>query len=288
MDDAKRGVALVVLADDHAEPIDIREPGEADLLLFHLAPDRVRLLRPSEDLRIDAGPFQLAFKIARDLLYHVARFPLKRNEPPDDRIARLGVQDAEGQILQLLAHPLHPHASGQRRIDVHRLARLLKLLVGPHGADGAHVVQPVGQLDEDDPQVLRHRHEQLAEVLGLLRLGGRQLKVGQLGDAIDQSGDLGAELTLDLGKGRSRVLDGVVQKGGDDGGVVELLLGQDRRHRDGMGEITLARMAHLAFVHLVAIGIRPADQVGVGLRVIVLDQSDQVVGVDHPAPTPRG
>jgi hypothetical protein len=48
--------------------------------------------------------------------------------------------------------------------------RLLRLLLGRHVADGAHVVQPVGELHEDHPQILGHRHEQLAEVLGLLGL----------------------------------------------------------------------------------------------------------------------
>ena len=36
-----------------------------------------------------------------------------------------------------------------------------------HGAEGAHVVQTVGKLDEDDPDVLGHGDEQFAEVLAL-------------------------------------------------------------------------------------------------------------------------
>jgi hypothetical protein len=48
--------------------------------------------------------------------------------------------------------------------------RLLRLLLGRHVADGAHVVQTVGELHEDHPQVLGHRHEELAEVFRLLGL----------------------------------------------------------------------------------------------------------------------
>jgi hypothetical protein len=93
--------------------------------------------------------------------------------------------------------------------------------------DRAHVVQPVGELDEDHPQILRHRHEQLAEVFRLFRLGRGQLQVGQLRDPVDQLGDVAAEFLDDLGIGRLGVLDRVVQKRGDDRGVVEPLLGQD-------------------------------------------------------------
>ena len=104
-----------------------------------------------------------------------------------------GIQHAEGQILQLFAHPLHAHAPRKRRIDVHRLARFLRLLLWAHRLDGAHVVQAVGELDQNHPQVLGHRHEQLAEILRLLGLAAGKLQVGQLGDAIDQHRHLFAE-----------------------------------------------------------------------------------------------
>ncbi len=191
------------------------------------------------------------------LVDHVPALALQRDEAADDRRARLGVEDAERQVLQLLAHPLHAHPAGERRVDVHRLARLLALLVGAHRPDRAHVVQPVGELDQDHPQVLGHRHEELAEVLGLLGLGRGELQVGQLGDAVHQLGHLGAELARDLGIGRAGVLDRVVQQRGDDGRVVELHLGQDRGDRDGMGEIGLARVAQLPLVHLRAVVVGP-------------------------------
>ncbi len=136
---------------------------------------------------------------------------MQRHEAAHDRLARLGVEHLEGEVLELLADRLHAHAAGERREDIHRLARLLDLLFGPHGADRAHVVQPVGKLDQDHPQILGHRHEQLAEVLGLLGLGRGQLELGQLGDAVDEVGDLGAEPLGQLGIARARVLDRVVQ-----------------------------------------------------------------------------
>jgi hypothetical protein len=111
-------------------------------------------------------------------------------------------------------------------------------------------VQPVGQLDEDHAQILGHRHEQLAEVLGLLGLAAGQLQVGQLGHAVDQLGDSVPNSLGDLGIGALGVLDRVVQQRGDDRGVVQPLFGQDGGDGDGMGEIGLAGMAGLPFVHL--------------------------------------
>ena len=85
--------------------------------------------------------------------------------------AALGEQHSKREIFKLFTHPLHTHAPGKRRVDIHCLSRFLGLLVRLHRADCAHVVQPVGQFDQDHAQILGHGHEELAKVFGLLGLG---------------------------------------------------------------------------------------------------------------------
>ena len=67
------------------------------------------------------------------------------------------------------------------------------LLPRRHGGDRPHVVEPVGQLDDQDPEVLGHRHQHLAHGGGLLRLLGVEADAVELGDAVDDGGHLGAE-----------------------------------------------------------------------------------------------
>ena len=64
-------------------------------------------------------------------------------------------------------------------------------------------MEPVGELDEDDADVLGHGQEHLADVLGLLLLVGAGAELGQLGDAVHEVRHLGAEALLD---GLERVL----------------------------------------------------------------------------------
>ena len=45
---------------------------------------------------------------------------------------------------------------GQRRVEVERLAGYLVLLGGEHGAERAHVVQTVSQLNEDHADIAAH------------------------------------------------------------------------------------------------------------------------------------
>ena len=107
--------------------------------------------------------------------------------------------------------------------------------VGRHRRDRAHVVQSVGELDDEDAQVGGHRHQHLAHRGGLLRLARVELDAVELGDAVDDRRDLAAEVAVDVGDGDLGVLDGVVEQGGDDRHLVEADLGHDAGHgeRDG-------------------------------------------------------
>ena len=140
----------------------------------------------------------------------------------------LRIEAAEGQILQLFAHFLHAHAPGQRRIDVERLLGDALARGRRHELQRAHVVQPVGELDQEHADVVGDRQQELAQVFGLLGLARDQFQPLQLGQALDQRADLVPEHLVDLGARRLGVLDGVVQQRRHDGGVVELEVGEDR------------------------------------------------------------
>ena len=140
----------------------------------------------------------------------------------------VGVKLVEGQILQLILHPLHAEPLGQRRVNIHRLAGdPAALFVAFDKMQGLHVVQTVSELDEQHPDVLGHRQYELAKILGLFRLIGLQLDARQLGHAVDEPADFRAEQPLDVVEGGDCVLDRVVQEAGHDRGAVELHLGED-------------------------------------------------------------
>ena len=44
-------------------------------------------------------------------------------EARDDAGARIGIEFGEGEVLELVLHPVHADALGERRVDLHRLAR---------------------------------------------------------------------------------------------------------------------------------------------------------------------
>ena len=115
-----------------------------------------------------------------------------------DLVVLARMQRLEGEVLELPLDRVDTEAVGDRRVDVERLARLVDLLLLGHRVDRAHVVQAIGELDQDDPDVRGHRDHHLAVVLSLRLVAGLERQAGQLRDAVDQAGDLLAEVLLDV------------------------------------------------------------------------------------------
>ena len=114
--------------------------------------------------------------------------------------------------------------------------------------DGAHVVEAVGELDEDDADVLRHRHDHLPVVLGFRLLAALEGDARQLRDPFDELRDVRPEVGAKLLHVRLGVLDDVVQKRRRYGLLVEVELGTDPRDPEGVVDELLARAASLAGV----------------------------------------
>jgi hypothetical protein len=172
----------------------------------------------------------------------------------------------ERELLQLAVGLVEAEPVGDRRVDVERLGGDAHPLLAVDRVHGAHVVQPVGELDQDHAHVARHRQQHLAERLGLRLLAGREAQLVELGEAVDEVGGRRAEALDQLGLGDAAILHRVVHQRRHDRLGVELPLGAQARDRDRMGDVGLAAGAELAEMGLVgeAVGLaHPADVGGV-------------------------
>ena len=155
------------------------------------------------------------------------------------------VEGREGEVLELPLDRVDPQAVGQRGVDLQRLVRLQRLFLLRQRAQRAHVVETVGQLDQDHPDVGGHRHHHLAVVLGLPLVAALEVHPGQLGDAVDQRGDFVAELLAHLLQRRAGVLDRVVEQRRAERLGVEPHPGADLGDAYGVGDELVAGVALL-------------------------------------------
>ena len=75
----------------------------------------------------------------------------------------------EAEVFQYRLDQVEAQPDGHSGGNLHGFTGNLVLLAGKHGAEGAHVVKSVGNLDEDDADVIAHGEQQFFEVLGLCR-----------------------------------------------------------------------------------------------------------------------
>ena len=188
-----------------------------------------------------------------------------------------GMQRLEGEILELPLQLVDAEPVRERRVDLERLARLLHLLLAPEVLERAHVVEPVCELDQDDPYVMGHRHDHLPVVLGLRMLPALELDPRQLRDALDERRDLVAELGAHLVDADLGVLDDVVEERGRDRLVVEPQLRADLGRAERVVDEGLARAALLARMRARREIEGPRDQVAVDVVVVGRDLGDQLL-----------
>ena len=233
---------------DDADGEEVVDLVDGDLLVVEFLLDGVEAL----DAPLDAGGDLVVAEDLLDLLDGTSKedfaFAAKGVDLVGELLVGEGVGVAEGEVFQLAAEFAHAEAVGERGIDVEGFASDLLALLGREVLERTHVVEAVGELDDDDADVYDHGEEHLADVLGLVIFAVGEFDFVELGDALDDVGDLIAEELFDLLAGDVGVFDRVVEKSGSDGCGVHLEFGEDKADFQRMDDVGLFGSALLAFV----------------------------------------
>src|SRR5690625_247099 len=263
VDDAQRPVAhalLLVLVgqltarlrvDDRADRHEVEDLVEVLAVPHHLPVNAVQVLGAARQLEAQALELQPVLEELDGLPDVRLALGLAHAHVALQLPVTLRLQVEEGAVLQLVLDVVDTQAVRQRREDLQRLARDTLLLVGRHAGECAHVVEPVGQLHEDDANVADHGEEHLAQVLCLFIGVDPHGQLGDLRLPLHDAAHRLAELLLDLLEGDVGVLDGVVQEAGGEGVDVHAHLGQNRRYRYRVGDVRLAGAPAHALVRLI-------------------------------------
>ena len=108
------------------------------------------------------------------------------------------------------------------------------------------------------------------------RLGGvAEIDLVELGDAVDEVGDLVAELVGQLLERVAGVFDGVVQQRRDQRGRVHAQFGEDVRDGERMRDVRVAGLAELAGVPLLGDVVGALQQREIRLRIQLAVQADE-------------
>jgi hypothetical protein len=84
-----------------------------------------------------------------------------------ETFVRFRLQVLERQLLELVLDLAHAEPVGNRGVDVERFLGDLEATLVRQVMQRAHVVKPVRQLHQDDPDVIHHRQQHLPVVFRL-------------------------------------------------------------------------------------------------------------------------
>ena len=259
------GIAVADRLDEDAHGDEVVDLLEVAAPHDHLLVDGVVVLRPARHRGLDLRGAQVGADLVADLGEVLLPRGCPLGDEAHDLVVDLGVERLEREVLELPLDGVHAEPVRQRRVDLERLLRLALCALLRDVAPGAGVVEPVGELDDEHPDVAGHRDDHLADRLGLGRLAVGDLV--ELGHAVDEHRDLVTEVATQRLQAVCRVLDRVVEERRCQRGRRHAELGEDRRHGEGMGDVVVARAALLSLVRALGHGIRAFDEREVRLGV---------------------
>ena len=119
------------------------------MLGLHLVPDGIRCLDSLLHPEIEAGIFERLVYRRNEFVYALFLVGNVAVDLGADVIVCLRLLVAQLDVLHLGLYSVQAQAVGERNEDEHCLAKYLVPFVLRHVLDGAAVVEPVGELDED-------------------------------------------------------------------------------------------------------------------------------------------
>ena len=228
--------------------------------------------RPTTLPRIFAGLQVVADEID-DVLHELLALRRALLDEAFDLGVELRIEHREGEVFELPLDGLDAEAMREWGIDLERLGRLACGRLGGDEAPRARIVQPVGELDDEHPDVFRHRDDHLAHRLGLR--GVAVLDLVELRDAVDEHRDLVAEVGAHLVERVRGVFDGVVEQRRRHRLRADAEIGEDLRHRDRVGDVGLTALALLPLMGTLSDGVGALDEREVGFRMVHPNRAHQ-------------
>ncbi len=100
---------------------------------------------------------------------------------------------------------------GKRTVDLEGFAGDAAALVRTQRPQSTHVVRAVGEFDQNDADILHHRHDHFAEVFGLRLFLVAELQFIQLRNPLHQLGNAFAKKLLHILVGGGGIFNHVMQ-----------------------------------------------------------------------------
>ena len=258
MDDAQRRVAVLdgIDNDPHCEKIIDLVQGLS--LIYHFLIDAEKVFDTAVHPAFDAGLPNVLRYLRGDLLHIFFPLGFALRHLFNEVIIYVGFKIFERKVIQFYLDLGDSEPGCDGGIDIERLLRDADLLLRRHVSQCAHIVEAVGQFDQNDADILGHCQEHLSQIsclffllyLCFVFIVAGESEFFQFGDAVHKECHVGPEQFLDLFFGHDRVFHYIVKKTRRNSLFIKFQIRKDQSHVKRVNDVGLAGFALLPFVGL--------------------------------------
>ena len=179
---------LITLANgfqDDAKRYDVINVLQIQVLGDHLLVYAKDVLGPAVHFPLQPEIRQLFLDDTLDFLDVTLALLLIPSQATNNLLIHIRIKIGKGKVLQLGPDPVNTEPASKWRVDVQSLLSNKPLFFRGLKIEGAHVVKPVGEFNQDHPDVTGHRQNHLAHVLSLALFETAKLKSADFGYAVN-------------------------------------------------------------------------------------------------------
>ena len=226
MDYTQRSITVTYCLNLDTKSYDVVDLVKSLALSFHLLINTEDMLYSSINLSTDICFGNVLLNFSYDLIDKVSSFGKHFIQLITDISINIRIEILHAEVIHFNLDLGNTEPVSKRSIDIHGLACLLNLLLCSLILKSSEVMQTVGQLNDDNSDVLCHGKEHLTKVLSLnLYLILRQRQLGQLCNAINKKRNLRRKLLLDILTRLLGIFDNIMKETCNNGLFIHLKAG---------------------------------------------------------------
>ncbi len=196
--------------------------------------------------RLNVGyPFSNAFFYG---FYKAFAFVLFGGQSVFHLFIAVGVEVVKRHVLHFLLNVVHTQSMGYGSVKAHGFKRGFSLFFGRTAGQGAHIVQSVRKLYDNNAYILAHRHKYFADIFGVLLFLCVQGNLTYFGNAVHQQRHVFPEFFLQSIEGGAGIFHNVVEQRRADSVGIHTHFQQNISYRHRVTYIRLSACAGLSLV----------------------------------------
>ena len=179
-------VTLIDGIDDYSYGSEVVNLIERFVLPLHLFIDAVKMLGSAENFPFYVRFFKYFLDFVYDEIDEFLSFAYLRIDIDRQKFVSLGVEIFKAKVFEFAFYLRNTEPARDRRIDIERFLCHAKLPLLGKKVKRTHIVQTIGKFDDDDADILCHRHENFLEVFRLLLFMGLEFDFIELCNPLDK------------------------------------------------------------------------------------------------------